>query len=106
MKTIKVVTNLNPEIQEVKVKRLFEYMGFKFAYVIRPYRYMNADRVSELPSIVEVSTGMQADGFLRPSTASPTIKGRIQDFKYFMDTQIKTAEVMQKELNKYNKINL
>jgi hypothetical protein len=106
MKTIKVVTDLNPVIQEVKVKRLFEYMGFKFAYVIKPYRYMNAESILELPAIVEISTGLQADSFVRSSTASPTIKGRIEDFKYFMDTQIKTAEVMQKELNKYNKINL
>jgi hypothetical protein len=105
MKTIKVVTNLEPAHQEVKVKKLFEHMGFKFAYVIRPYRYMNAESISELPAIVEVSTGMQADNIATRSTTPSTIKGRIEDFIHFMDTMVKTPEAMQAELNKYEKIN-
>lgn len=105
MKTLKIVTNLPEPIQEVKIKKLFSYMGHEFAYVLRPFIYMNTDSVSELPAIVEVSTGYQADSIVRPSNYKATMKDRIQAFKDWMDKNV-TEEVFAKELAGIEKINI
>ena len=103
MKTIKIVTNLPEPIQEVKVKKLFSHMGINFAYIIRPYIYnVGSEEVFEYPSIVEVSTGMKADGFA--PFGVKTMKSRIENFIGWLDKNL-TEEKFREEIYKYEKIN-
>jgi hypothetical protein len=99
---IKIITNLEPEQQEVEVKKLFTHMGFTFAYVMKPY-IDHLKRGSKLEQVVEITTGMGVT--LLVTSSSKTIKGYIEDFKKWMDTEVKTPDVLQQELDKYPKIN-
>lgn len=103
MKTIKVISELG--IMDAKIRKVFEFEGYKFAIVDFPYKYMNSEDIS-----YSIKTVSYDSGALMPIYA----KHHKQTIKSFLELSIETLNMIYKrvgvdkfkeEMEKYEIIN-
>jgi hypothetical protein len=84
MKTIKVITEFG--IMEAKLRKVFEFEGYKFAVVDFPYKYMNSTDFSYIIRTVHYESGGNI----------PVYSKHKQTLKSFVEVSIETLELIYK----------
>lgn len=99
---IKIVLDFEPWHEEVEVIELFTHLEQEFACVMKPRMDRNSMRHYRR-AIVEVTTGMSVNDLV--DSYSKTMEKYIEDFKKWIDTEVKTPNRLEQDLEPYPKIN-